>query len=122
MSYLSERASSFRYAARGIRLLTAEPNARIHLALTATVVVLGIGLGVSASEWGLLLLAIGLVLAAEGFNTALEALADSIHPERDPRIARAKDLAAGAVLIAAISAAGVGLLVLGPPLLRWIAG
>jgi diacylglycerol kinase (ATP) len=122
MSSISERVRSFRYAFRGIRLLWAEPNARIHLAITAAVVVLGLWLRVSASGWGLLLLAIGMVLAAEAFNTAIENLADRVQPEQDPLIARTKDLAAGAVLITAVAAAGVGLLVLGPPLLRRLLG
>ncbi|MGH7337754.1 MAG: diacylglycerol kinase, partial [Myxococcota bacterium] len=58
-----------------------------------------------------------LVWVAEAFNSALEALADAVHPERDARVGRAKDTAAGAVLVAAIASAVIGALVFGPRLL-----
>jgi diacylglycerol kinase (ATP) len=61
-------------------------------------------------------LAIALVWVAEAFNSALEALADAVHPNRDPRVGRSKDLAAGAVLVAAIASAVIGALVFGPRL------
>ena len=68
------------------------------------------------------MLAIALVLAAECLNTALESLADAVAPDPHPLVARAKDAAAGGVLLAAIGAAVIGLLVLGPPLLAWLRG
>jgi diacylglycerol kinase (ATP) len=63
--------------------------------------------------------AIILVWSAEAFNTALEELADALHPERDPGIGRAKDVAAAAVLIAALGAAVIGMLVFVPHLVDW---
>jgi diacylglycerol kinase len=63
--------------------------------------------------------AIVLVWGAEAFNTALEQLADTLHPERDPGIGRAKDVAAAAVLIAALGAAVIGVLVFVPHLADW---
>jgi diacylglycerol kinase (ATP) len=115
---LRARAQSFIDAGRGIAALLAdEPNARIHGVASVAAVTLGAWLGLSASEWCWIALAIALVWVAEAINTALEALADAIHPARDPRIGRAKDLAAGAVLVAAIASAVIGALLFGPRLL-----
>ncbi len=111
------RLVSFVHAGRGVRALVGEANARVQLAVAAAVVGLALWLGVDARDWALLVLAMGFVLASEAFNTALEALCDRVSPERHPLIGRAKDAAAGAVLLASLAAAGVGLLVLGPPLL-----
>jgi diacylglycerol kinase (ATP) len=114
---LRARAQSFVDAGRGIAaLLASEPNAQIHLVASIAAVALGLWLGLSASEWCWIALAIALVWVAEAFNSALEALADAVHPSRDPRIGRAKDLAAGAVLVAAIAAAVIGALLFGPRL------
>ncbi len=97
-------------------MIRGQHNARIHLLLTLSVVVLGLTLGVSRLEWCALVLAIAVVWGAEGLNTALELLADAAVPGRHPLIAKAKDVAAGAVLLTAICAAIVGLLVLWPHL------
>jgi diacylglycerol kinase len=110
------RLASFADAGRGVAGLFSEANARVQLAVAAAVVALGLWLDVARGDWALLALAIGLVLAAEAANTALEALADRVEPERHPLVGRAKDAAAGAVLLASLAAAAVGLLVLGPPL------
>lgn len=75
-------------------------------------------LGVSRTQAAVLALCIGFVGAAEVMNTAIEELVNLLHPSRDPRAGRIKDLAAGAVLISAIVAAVAGLLILLPPLLR----
>ena len=118
---LAERLRSFANAAAGVRVMfTSQPNARIHAAASVVVVVAGAAFGVSLAEWCWLVLAMALVWAAEGFNTAIEALADAVHPERDPGVGRAKDVAAGAVLLAAIGAAVIGALVLGPYLVGWL--
>ncbi len=83
------------------------------------VVVLGLGwwLGLDALRWVVLVLAIGLVWVAEFVNTAIEAVVDMASPEIHPLAGAAKDVAAAAVLLAAITSVVVGLLVLGPPLL-----
>jgi diacylglycerol kinase (ATP) len=121
-AYLRARAKSFADAGRGVFfMVTSEPHARIHLVVTLMVVALGAWLRLSAVGWCWIVVAIALVWVAEGFNTALEALADAVHPERHAGIGRAKDVAAGAVLLAAIAAAGIGVLVLGPPLLARLA-
>ena len=120
---LRARAQSFVDAFRGIAALLAnEPNARIHLLATIAAIALGAWLGLSASEWCWIALAIALVWVAEALNSALEVLADAIHPARDPRIGRAKDLAAGAVLVAAIASAVIGALLFGPRLLARFSG
>jgi len=118
---LPKRARSFLYAARGVRdLVRSQPNARIHAAATVAVVVLASSLGVGRTGWALLVLAIASVWCAESLNTALEALCDRASPEYHPLVERAKDAAAAAVLLAALGAAAVGFLVLGPPLWAWL--
>ena len=114
---IRQRAQSFRFAARGLAALIAhEHNARIHLSATLAVIGLAAWLGLPAESWALLALAIGLVWVAEALNTAIEALADAVHPDPHPLIGRAKDVAAGGVLCAAVVAVCVGLAVMGPPL------
>ena len=110
------RLVSFADAARGIRALFGEPNARVQALVALAVVALGLWLHIGRRDWALLVLAMGVVLASEAMNTALEALADRVAPDRHPLVAKAKDVAAGAVLIASLAAAALGLLVLGPPL------
>ena len=73
-------------------------------------------------EWAVLVLAIGLVWLAEGVNTALEALGDAVSADPNPLVGRAKDVAAGAVLLASIGAAAAGLLIFVPRLLDRFAG
>lgn len=117
-SLLLGRARSFRQAGVGIvQLLRGEPNARIHAGVTLAVLALGGWLGLPRRDWALLVLAISGVLAAEAANTALEALADHVAPDRHPLVGRAKDVAAAGVLLAALGAAAAGVLVLGPALL-----
>lgn len=72
------------------------------------------GFDVSRLEGGLLILAVGVVWAAEAANTSVEYLVDLVHPEWHPLAGRVKDLAAAAVLLAALAAAGVGMLVFLP--------
>ncbi|TMA33600.1 MAG: diacylglycerol kinase family protein [Deltaproteobacteria bacterium] len=97
-------------------LLANEPNARLHALAAIAAVALGLWLGLSAGEWCWIVVAVALVWVAEGLNSAVEALADAVHPERDARVGKAKDLAAGAVLVAAVASAVIGALVFGPRL------
>lgn len=109
------RVKSFVHAGRGVALLLGtQRNARIHLLATVLVVAAGFYFRVPPAEWVFLTLAMGLVWAAEGANTAIEFLADRVSQEHDERIGRAKDIAAGGVLLAAIAAAVIGFLVFGP--------
>jgi diacylglycerol kinase (ATP) len=112
-----DRLGSFRPACSGWRRLVAEPNMRIHLGIATLVVGAGLVLEVSRLEWIALLLCIGLVLGLEALNSALEDLADAVHPGQHPLVGRAKDRAAAAVLVAALVSVAVGVLVFGPKLL-----
>lgn len=110
---------SFGYAFSGIAfLLRRQRNARIHAAITLVVIGLGIWLRLTGAQWAVLVLAMGLVWTAESVNTALENLVDLASPQVDPVAKSIKDLAAAAVLLAAIAAAAAGVLVLGPALVR----
>lgn len=116
------RAESFRHAFRGVgNLVRTQHNAWLHLAATAGVLVAGTLLGVDRHDWALLALATAGVWSAEALNTAVEFLADALHPDPHPLVGRAKDAAAAGVLLASAGALGVGLLVFGPPLLEWCA-
>jgi len=112
------RIRSFRFAIAGIAtMLRSQHNAWIHAVATISVVGLGLFLGLSRFEWCWIVLAIVAVWTAEALNTALEFLTDVASPEFHPIAGNAKDVAAGAVLIAAAGAAVIGILVLGPHLL-----
>jgi diacylglycerol kinase len=100
--------------------LKTQRNLQVHAIATVLVVILGFGLQLAAWEWCVVLLAIGLVCAAELLNTALEILADRVSKEREEPIRRVKDAAAAAVLMAALAALGVGLVVFVPKLWRLI--
>ncbi len=118
-----DRAKSFGYAASGLRvMLRTQHNAWIHVSFSVLAVGLGFALGISVLEWCAIAGVIALVWIAEALNTALEALADALMPERHPKIAVAKDAAAGAVLVAAVAAVVVGGLVFGPRLLAGLFG
>lgn len=95
-------------------LLRTQINARIHVVAAVVVVFVGAWLEIGVRDWTLLVLAIAMVVVAEGLNTAIEFLADAAVPEHHLLIKHAKDVAAGAVLLASIAAAVVGLLVFAP--------
>jgi undecaprenol kinase/diacylglycerol kinase (ATP) len=110
---------SFRHAFAGLwYALRTQRNARIHLSIAAGVVALGLWLGLSYTQWALLVLTIGFVLVSEMLNTVAEALVDLASPDYHPQAKIVKDVTAGAVLLGAIISIVVGLLVLGPPL--WV--
>ena len=97
-------------------LVRTQPNAQLHLLAAVLVSSAGVVLGLGLEEWLWITVAIVLVWSAEAFNTALEQLADALHPEQHPEIGRAKDVAAAAVLIIALGAAAIGMLVFVPHL------
>ncbi len=112
---LKKRLNSFRYAITGIvSLIVSQPNARIHLLAAVVVILAGWRFELDRAEWCLLALAITVVLMAEAFNTALEHLTDLVSPEHHPLAGKAKDVAAGAVLLAAIGAMTVGAIIFLP--------
>ena len=115
--WLRARWHSFGYAFRGLVIcFRTQANARIHAGATVLVVTLGFALKLVTWEWCAVVLSIASVWAAECFNTALEGVVDLVSPERRPLAGRIKDLAAGAVLAAAIGAAAVGAIVFLPKL------
>lgn len=97
------------FALQGLRLaLNRERSLRAHLSVTAVVLLILIVMRPAALWWAILALAIGLVLVTELLNSALETLIDHLHPEAHPEIGAAKDMAAGAVLVASVIAVVVG--------------
>ena len=113
----SDLLTSFRYAFLGVlHVLRTQRNARIHLSVALVVTVVGLWLGLSRIEWAIIALTMGSVLAAESLNTVAEAAVDLATTEYHPLAKIAKDVAAGAVLLMAITAVIVGVLILGPPL------
>lgn len=108
------RVRSFRYAIAGIAcMLRTQQNAQVHLAITLAVCVAGLALGVDAGDWRWLAVAIAFVWIAETVNTAFEYLCDVVEPGLHEGVAKAKDIAAGAVLIAAVFAVVIGVSVFG---------
>lgn len=109
------RIRSFAQAINGVGIIVrSQHNAWIHTAATIFVAVAGFAFDVSAGEWCWLILAIVIVWVAEAINTAFELLCDVVSPEINAGVKRAKDVAAGAVLIGAIGSTLIGLIVLGP--------
>jgi len=108
---------SFGFAYTGIlELIKSEQNARIHLFISICVVIAGFLFQISASEWCIVALCIGLVFAAEAFNTVIEKLVDHLFPQKHETARLAKDIAAGAVLFTALMAVVCGVIVFLPKL------
>ena len=114
---VGSRLRSVRFALRGIRwMLLTQHNAWIHAAATLLAVTAGAVAHIDAHEWLVIALAIMAVWSAEALNTAFEALCDVASPDFHPSVERAKDVAAGAVLISAIGSVVVAVLIFGPRL------
>jgi diacylglycerol kinase len=115
---IHSRLKSFSFAWSGIRdFILNEHNARIHLVATVCVIVAGVVFRVSIIEAAVLAIVTGSVWVLEMLNTCIEQIMDFIHPEEHPGIKIIKDLAAGAVLVAALTAVVVGLLIFIPKML-----
>ncbi|MBN1268965.1 MAG: diacylglycerol kinase family protein [Kiritimatiellae bacterium] len=115
------RIRSFKYAFCGIwAMIRSQHNAWIHAAATVVVVAAGLAWGIEKQEWLWIILAIVSVWTAEALNTAFEFLADATSPAYHPLVGKAKDVAAAAVLIAAMGSVAIGVLVLGPYLINMI--
>lgn len=109
---------SFGYAFEGIfTCVSKERNMKIHCTAAVFVVIAGLVLKISVPEWCLCLVLFGMVMALEMVNTSVEAVVDLVTEERKPLAKIAKDTAAGAVLIAAIMAAIIGVLIFVPKIL-----
>lgn len=120
---LRRRAASFGYAFRGVwAALRTEVHLWFHAAATVAVVGLGLYCGLERWEWAAVALAVGAVWCAELVNTAIEAVVNLVSPDYHPLAGRAKDVAAGAVLVMALAALAVGLLIFGPRVWVWFGG
>jgi diacylglycerol kinase (ATP) len=110
---------SFGYAFNGLRrMVCREQNARVHLLVAFCTALAGYGFRISASEWMAIVLAMGIVVAAEAFNTSIEALSDALSPKYCEDIRQVKDFAAGAVLVVALAALTVGLIIFLPRIIH----
>lgn len=106
------RVKSIQYALKGLWiLLTTEHSIIIQFFIAVILTIIGFIVQLSAIEWMLQLLAIGLVMVAEALNTAVEKLTDYIHPEYDKKIGLIKDISAGGPAIAAIIAIIIGCII-----------
>ncbi len=104
-------------ALAGLRLvLRSERNLKIELTIAIATVVLGLFLRIGWTDWSVIVLTIGTVLAAEIGNTAVETVVDLVSPAENELARLAKDASAAAVLVTAMTSVVVGLLILGPPL------
>jgi diacylglycerol kinase len=113
------RIRSFQCAFSGIwYTLKTQRNAQIHVSIAIFIIVLGLILNLTLTEWAILALTTGFVIATEMLNTVAEAAMDYATTEFSPQVKVIKDVAAGAVLVAALTAVVVGLLIFGPPLLE----
>ncbi len=106
----------------GCYVVRSQRNFRLHLLAAGVMGVAGWVVRLTRWEWVALLLTVGLVLAVEMANTVAETLVDLVSPTYHPLAKQAKDVAAGAVLLVAFIAVAVGVLLFGPPLLRFLGG
>ncbi|HEY4650942.1 MAG TPA: diacylglycerol kinase family protein [Pontibacter sp.] len=114
-SYFKKRYNSFKFALRGLNsAVRSEPHMRLHALSAVGVILAGFVFPVTKLEWCLLAGSIGLVVTAEILNTSIETLTNLVSPKHHPLAGKTKDLAAGAVLIAATTATVIGLIVFIP--------
>ena len=115
--FIRSRIAAFGHAFRGLwHVLQTQHNAWIHSVVATLIVSIGLWLGLSPRDWAVIVLTIAMVFTAEFINTAIEAVVDLASPVQHPLAKVGKDVGAGAVLVAALAAALIGLLILGPPL------
>ena len=117
IDFFKTRAQSFRYAFGGWWfVIRTQRNAWIHAVVSIAVIAVSIWLPLNRYDWALIIISIAMVWTAEFINTALEAIVDLASPQQHELAGISKDVGASAVLIAAGSAAIIGLIILGPPL------
>lgn len=118
---IQKRLDSFGYAFKGIKdLFLTQRNAQIHLTVSIFVIIAGFFFNISKTEWLICILLIGLILAAEAINTALEFLTDLVSPDYHELAGKTKDVAAAAVLLLAIAAAIIGVMIFWQPVIELI--
>lgn len=117
-TFFTGRLKSMGFALKGaIKLITTEHSVMVQFSIGVAITIAGFYFDITATEWMLQILAIGLVLAVEGLNTAVEKIADFVHPEFHEKIGFIKDIAAGAVFFAAMTAIAVGAIIYVPKIL-----
>ena len=111
-SFFVKRIKSVGYAFKGaVLLLKTEASVKVQFAIALIITAAGFFFNISSTEWIIQLLAIGLVMSMEGINTAVEEIANFIHPEHHKKIGFIKDIAAGAVFFASFFAIIIGLII-----------
>ncbi len=116
---MKKRIASFKYAIRGICIaIKSEKNMQIHLIVALLVIIAGVFFSISLMEWLFCILCFALVISAELLNSAIEDVVDLASPQHHKLAEKAKDIAAGSVLITAVFAAIVGLLIFVPKLIK----
>ena len=114
-SFFTGRLKSIGFAFKGaFKLITTEHSVMVQSTIAIMLIIVGFVFEISREEWMMQILAFGLVLGIESLNTAVEKIADFIHPEFHNKIGFIKDIAAGAVLFAALAAIAIGLLIYVP--------
>ena len=114
-TFVTGRFKSVGFALKGaIKLITTEHSVMVQTSLGVILTIIGFAVGISQTEWLFQTFAIGLVLSLEGLNTAIEKVADFIHPDYHEKIGFIKDIAAGSVFFAAITAIIIGLIIYVP--------
>jgi diacylglycerol kinase (ATP) len=109
------RLKSIVFALKGAyKLVTTEHSVMVQFSIGIIITIAGFYFEITQTEWLLQTLAIGLVLSIEGLNTAVEKIADFIHPEFHERIGFIKDIAAGSVFFAAMTAIAIGAIIYVP--------
>lgn len=110
---------SFKYAFQGILdALRQEPNLKFHLLAAVLVIIISMILNISKQDWMIIIILIGFVIAVELTNTAIEAVVDGLTQNHHPAAKLAKDISAGAVLVAAVTAALIGMIIFLPYLIN----
>jgi diacylglycerol kinase (ATP) len=111
-TFVKGRLKSILFAVKGaFKLATTEHSVMVQLSIALTLIVAGFYFGITKEEWLIQTLATGLVLGIEGINTAVEKIADFIHPDYHKKIGFIKDIAAGAVFFAALTAITIGCII-----------
>ncbi|CAD0002382.1 diacylglycerol kinase [Flavobacterium chungangense] len=111
-TFVKGRLKSVTYAFKGaVKLISTEHSVMVQFSLGILLTIAGFYFDISHEEWLFQIFAIGLVLSVEGLNTAVEKIADFIHPDYSKRIGFIKDIAAGAVFFAAMTAIVIGLII-----------
>jgi diacylglycerol kinase (ATP) len=117
-TFFSGRIKSVSFAVKGaLKLITTEHSVMVQFSIGILMTIAGFYFNITRTEWLFQTLAIGFVMSIEGLNTAVEKIADFIHPNYHERIGFIKDIAAGAVFFAALTAIAIGLIIYSPKFL-----